>query len=90
MLDADAALRSRCIRRTWPEDQAKRRNRSMAVHCTVARLVIETLRQPSRRRVLRGVVEGVAEEARTRGFPSLPFGGFGFVGVACDLSIVAG
>ncbi len=34
-------------------------------------------------------LEGVAEEARTRGFPSLPFGGFGFVGVASDLSIVA-
>jgi hypothetical protein len=29
--------------------------------------------------VLRGVAGGVAEEARTRGFPSPPFGGFGFV-----------
>ncbi len=32
---------------------------------------------------------GFSEEARTRGFPCPPLGGFGFVGVASDLSIVA-
>ena len=37
--------------------------------------------------VLRGVVEGFSEEARTRGFPCPSFGGIGFVGVASDLSI---
>ena len=36
--------------------------------------------QPSRLRVLRGVVEGVAEEARTRGFASLGFPRFAFIG----------
>ncbi len=30
-------------------------------------------------RVLRKVILGFSEEARTRGFPSLPFGGFGFI-----------
>ncbi len=45
------------------------------------RLVIETLRQPSRLRILREVVRGFSEEARIRGFPSPPFGGFGFIGV---------
>ncbi len=29
--------------------------------------------------VLRGVICGFSEEARTRGFPSPPFGGFGFI-----------
>ncbi len=29
--------------------------------------------------VLREVIHGFSEEARTRGFPSPPFGGFGFV-----------
>ena len=33
--------------------------------------------------VLRGVILGFSEEARTRGFPSLPFGGFGFVVIEC-------
>jgi hypothetical protein len=28
--------------------------------------------------ILRGVIHGFSEEARTRGFPSPPFGGFGF------------
>ncbi len=32
-------------------------------------------------RVLRGVIHGFSEEARTRGFPSPSFGGFGFSGV---------
>ncbi len=32
-----------------------------------------------RSRVLRGVFHGFSQEARTRGFPSPPFGGFGFV-----------
>jgi len=30
--------------------------------------------------VLRGVLGGIAEEARTLGFPSPSFDGFGFVG----------
>ena len=33
--------------------------------------------------VLRGIVEGIAEEARTRGFPSPPLDGFGFVDFCC-------
>jgi hypothetical protein len=33
---------------------------------------------------------GFSEEARTLGFPSPSFDGFGFVGVASYLSIVAG
>ncbi len=40
--------------------------------------VIE-LRQPGDLGVLRGVIRGFSEEARTRGFPSLSLGGFGFV-----------
>ena len=48
------------------------------------------MRQPGDLGVLREVFHGFSEEARTRGFPSPPFGGFGFVGVASDLSIVAG
>ncbi len=39
--------------------------------------------------VLRGVFHGFSEEARTRGFPSPSFDGFGFVGVVSDLSIAA-
>ena len=31
--------------------------------------------------VFRGVVRGFSEEARTRGFPSPSFGGYGFVAV---------
>ncbi len=37
------------------------------------------LRQLGNLGVLRGVVRGFSEEARTRGFPSPPFGGFGVV-----------
>ena len=37
------------------------------------------LRQLGGLGVLRGVIHGFSEEARTRGFPSPPFGGFGFV-----------
>ena len=44
--------------------------------------------QPGDLGVLRGVIRGFSEEARTRGFPSLPFDRFGFIGVASDLSIV--
>ena len=40
--------------------------------------LIEVLRQLGDLRVLRGVVGGVADEARTRGFPSLPLDRFGF------------
>ncbi len=38
-------------------------------------------------RVLRGVIRGFSEEARTRGFPSPSFGGFGFVDICCDFFI---
>ncbi len=37
----------------------------------------------------RSCVLHVLKEARTRGFPCPPLGGFGFIGGACDLSIVA-
>ncbi len=40
--------------------------------------------------VLREVIHGFSEEARTRGFPSPSFGGFSLISVASDLSIVAG
>ena len=40
-------------------------------------------------RDLREVFHGFSEEARTRGFPLPSCGGFGFIGVAGDLSIVA-
>ncbi len=40
--------------------------------------------------VLRGAAGGITEEATDRGFPSPSFSGFGFIGVANDLSIVAG
>ena len=46
--------------------------------------------QPGDLGVLRGVADGVAEEARTRGFASLSLGRLAFIGVASDLSIVAG
>ena len=36
-----------------------------------------------------GFFRGLSEEAGTRGFPSLPFGGFGFFGVASDRIIAA-
>jgi hypothetical protein len=42
-------------------------------------LLVQVWRQLGGLGVLRDVVEGVAEEARTRGFPSPPLGGFGFV-----------
>ena len=51
----------------------------MDVCCSAPRLAIETLRQPSRLTVLREVIRGFSEEARTRGFPSPSLGGFGFV-----------
>ena len=35
--------------------------------------------------VVRGVFLGFSEEARTRGFPSPPFGGFGFFNVVIEL-----
>jgi len=40
------------------------------------------VRQPGDLGVLRGVVEGVAEEARTLGFASLAFASYAFIGVA--------
>ncbi|VUX54872.1 protein of unknown function [uncultured Woeseiaceae bacterium] len=36
--------------------------------------------------VLRGVILGFSEEARTRGFPSPSFGGFGFIVVTTKRS----
>ena len=67
-----------------PKDQVKRRNRSMMYAVLHPRLVIETLRQPSRLRVLREVVRGFSKEARTRGFPSPSLGGFGFIDLDRD------
>ena len=47
-------------------------------------------RQPGDLRVLRGVVRGFSEEAKTRGFPYPSSGGFGFVAVIRNLSITLG
>ncbi len=49
-------------------------------------LLVHVWQQPGDLGVLRGVVEGVAEEARTRGFPSSPFGGFGYIVAATKYS----
>ena len=35
--------------------------------------------------VLRGVADGVAEEARTRGFASLAFASYAFIGIVLSL-----
>jgi len=43
------------------------------------RIPWELLPQPGGLEVLRGVIRGFSEEARTRGFPSPSLGGFGFV-----------
>jgi hypothetical protein len=43
------------------------------------RLICMALWQPGDLGVLRGVVYGFSEEARTSGFPSPPFDGFGFL-----------
>ena len=53
-------------------------------------LLVQVWWQPGDLTVLWGDVRGFSEEARTRGFPSLSFGGLGLIGVASDLSIVAG
>ncbi len=45
-------------------------------------LLVQLWRQPGDLGVLRGVIRGFSEEARTGGFPSPSFGGFGFV-VCC-------
>ncbi len=50
--------------------------RNLANACMV---LVQVWRQLGGLGVLRGVVEGVAEEARTRGFPSPSFDGFGFI-----------
>jgi hypothetical protein len=42
-------------------------------------LFVQVWWQPSDLAILRGVFHGFSEEARTRGFPSPSFGGFGFV-----------
>ncbi len=52
-------------------------------------LLVQVRRQPGDLRVLRGVIRGFSEDARTRGFPSPPFGEFGFVGVASNQIIAA-
>ena len=49
----------------------------------------QTTQQPSDLGVLRGVIHGFSEEARTRGFPSPPLDGFGFTSIDSGLSIVA-
>ncbi len=47
---------------------------------TMQRLAsLRSVRQLGGLRVLREVFHGFSEEARTRGFPSPPFGGFGFI-----------
>ncbi len=42
-------------------------------------LLVQVWRQLGGLGVLRGVIDGFSEEARTRGFPSPPFGRFGFI-----------
>jgi len=62
-------------------------SRSPSCHCKgpvfigliIGRTFPVTERQPGDLGGLRGVADGVMEEARTRGFPSPPFGGFGFI-----------
>ncbi len=44
-------------------------------------------RRPDGLRVHQGIVRGLAEETRTRGFPSPTFGGFGFV-VDCYAAVI--
>ena len=51
-----------------------------------SKIIKYKVRQPGHLWVLRGVILGFSEEAKTHDFPSPSFGGFGFVGVA--LSIV--
>ncbi len=46
--------------------------------------------QPGDHGSLLGAFCDFSKEARTRGFPSPPFGGFGFLGVACDPIMAAG
>jgi hypothetical protein len=45
--------------------------------------------QPGDLWVLREVFHGFSEEARTRGFPSPPFGGFGFIGISYSVPLFA-
>ena len=52
--------------------------------------MLKTLRQPDYLGILREVLDAFSEEARTRGLPFPSLGGFSFVVVANDLSIVAG
>jgi hypothetical protein len=47
-------------------------------------LLVQVRRQPGDLRVLRGVIRGFSEEARTRGFPSPSFDRFGFFNVVSD------
>ena len=47
------------------------------------------VRQLGDLRILRDVILGFSEEAKTRGFPSPSLGGFGFIRVSVALSIVA-
>ncbi len=65
-----------------PPPQATQNAVKLKTHRNLANAFIATLpmlRQLGDLGVLRGVVRGFSEEARTRGFPSPPFGGFGFV-----------
>ncbi len=57
------------------------RTRQMMNLLTVKRLVISDplCIEARRSRVLRGVIDGFSEEARTRGFSSPSLGGFAFV-----------
>ncbi len=46
-------------------------------------MIVLAIRQPKSLRVLREVIHGFSEEARTGGFPSPSLGGFGFVVICC-------
>ena len=47
-------------------------------------LVVQVWRQLGDLGVLRGVIHGFSEEARTRGFPSPSFDGFGSIVICCN------
>jgi len=63
---------------------AVQRNAHIAIRCNVKTQDSLGIVTAARRSwVLRGVILGFSEEARTRGFPSPSLGGFGFV-VSCS------
>ncbi len=65
-----------------PPPQATQNAVKLKTHRNLANafmLLVQVWRQPGGLRVLRGVILGFSEEARTRGFPFPSFGGFGFI-----------